>query len=33
MGARAVSEATPPVEYEYATVACAVDELGRRGFQ
>ena len=32
MGARTGSEATPPVEYEYATVACAVDELGRRGF-
>ena len=24
--------AAPPVEYEYATVACAVDELARRGF-
>jgi hypothetical protein len=30
MGARTV--ATPPVEYEYATVACAVNELGRWGF-
>jgi hypothetical protein len=32
MSVRAGSEATPPVEYEYATVACAVDELARRGF-
>ena len=32
MDARARSEAPSPVAYEYATVACAVDELGRRGF-